>query len=133
MDDIYQQQILEHAKYPHNFGTLDPATVSHEELNPVCGDKIRMDIVITDGVIADVRFSGRGCAISQASASLLTDELKGMPVEQAKVYSKDDLLELIGIPLSRNPSRLKCALLSLKTLKAGLYGVGHIHHDDDEL
>jgi nitrogen fixation NifU-like protein len=133
MDDIYQQQILEHAKYPHNFGTLEAATVSHEELNPVCGDKIRMDIVIADGVIADVRFSGRGCAISQASASLLTDELKGMPVEQAKVYSKDDLLDLIGIPLSKNPSRLKCALLSLKALKAGLYGVGHLHHDDDEL
>ena len=133
MDDIYQQQILEHAKYPHNFGTLETATVSHEELNPLCGDKVRIDLRIEDEVIAEVRFSGRGCAISQASASLLTDELMGMPVAQAKVYSKDDLLELIGIPLNRNPSRLKCALLSLKALKAGLYGVGHLHHDDEEL
>jgi nitrogen fixation NifU-like protein len=133
MDDIYQQQILEHAKYPHNFGTLEAPTVSHEENNPLCGDKVRIDLLIEDGVIADVRFSGRGCAISQASASLLTDELKGMSVEAAKGYSKDDLLELIGIPLSKNPTRLKCALLSLKTLKAGLYGVGHLHDDDDEL
>ncbi len=131
-DDMYREVILEHAKYPHNFGTLEDASVSHEELNPLCGDKVRIDVLIADGVIADVRFSGRGCAISQASASLLTDELRGMPVEQAKLYSKDDLLELIGIPLSKNPTRLKCALLSLKALKAGLYGVGHIR-DDDEL
>lgn len=131
MDDIYQQQILEHAKYPHNFGTLEGATVSHEEHNPLCGDRVRIDLLIEGDMIADVRFSGRGCAISQASASLLTDELKGMPVEQAKAYSKDDLLELIGIPLGKNPTRLKCALLSLKTLKAGLYGVGHLHDDED--
>jgi nitrogen fixation protein NifU and related proteins len=130
-DDIYQQQILEHAKYPHNFGTLEGATVSHEEHNPLCGDKVRIELLIENDVIADVRFTGRGCAISQASASLLTDELIGMEVERAKTYSKDDLLELIGIPLSKNPTRLKCALLSLKALKAGLYGVGHMHEDDD--
>jgi len=132
MDDMYREQILEHSKYPHNFGSLVAPSVSHEELNPLCGDKIRMDLQIADGVITDVRFSGRGCAISQASASLLTDELIGMPVDAAKVYSKDDLLELIGIPLAKNPVRLKCALLSLKALKAGLYGVGHIHDDDDD-
>lgn len=131
MDDIYQQQILEHAKYPHNFGTLEAPSVSHEELNPLCGDKVRIDLLIEDGVIADVRFTGRGCAISQASASLLTEEIKGMAVDAAKAYTKEDLLELIGIPLSKNPTRLKCALLSLKTLKAGLYGVGHTHDDED--
>jgi nitrogen fixation NifU-like protein len=132
MDDMYREQILEHSKYPHNFGTLESPSVSHEEHNPLCGDKVRMDLQIADGVITDVRFSGRGCAISQASASLLTDELLGMPVDAAKAYTKDDLLELIGIPLSKNPVRLKCALLSLKALKAGLYGVGHIHDDDDD-
>jgi nitrogen fixation NifU-like protein len=132
MDDMYREQILEHSKYPHNFGSLESPSVSHEELNPLCGDKVRLDLQIADGVITDVRFSGRGCAISQASASLLTDELIGMPVESAKTYSKDDLLELIGIPLGKNPVRLKCALLSLKALKAGLYGVGHIHDDDDD-
>ena len=131
MDDMYREQILEHAKHPHNFGTLEGATISHEEHNPLCGDKVRIDLLIEDDVIADVRFTGRGCAISQASASLLTDELKGMPVETAKAYSKEDLLELIGIPLSKNPTRLKCALLSLKALKAGLYGVGHTENDDE--
>ncbi|MEI7769881.1 MAG: iron-sulfur cluster assembly scaffold protein [Chloroflexales bacterium] len=132
MDDMYREQILEHSKYPHNFGSLESPSVSHEELNPLCGDKVRMDLQIADGVITDVRFSGKGCAISQASASLLTDELVGMSVDAAKVYSKDDLLDLIGIPLGKNPVRLKCALLSLKALKAGLYGVGHIHDDDDD-
>lgn len=131
MSDLYQEQILEHAKYPHNYGTLEQPSVSHEEHNPLCGDRIKMDLLIVDGVIQDVRFSGRGCAISQASASLLTDEIKGKSVEEAKLFSKDDLLELIGIPLGKNPVRLKCALLSLKTLKVGLYGIGQL--DDDEL
>lgn len=130
MDDFYREQILEHARYPHNYGTLENATISHEEYNPLCGDRIRMDLLIENGVITDVRFSGRGCAISQASASLLTDAIKGMAVEEAKAYSKDDLLALIGIPLHRNPTRLKCALLSLKALKAGLYGIGHFDEDE---
>ncbi|MFQ3662359.1 MAG: Fe-S cluster assembly sulfur transfer protein SufU [Chloroflexaceae bacterium] len=131
MDDIYREQILEHARYPHNYGTLEHATISHEEYNPLCGDRVRIDLLIENGVIADVRFSGRGCAISQASASMLTDEIKGMAVETAKTFSKDDLLALIGIPLSKNPTRLKCALLSLKALKAGLYGVGSVDVDDE--
>lgn len=132
MDDIYREQILEHARYPHNYGTLEGATCSHEEYNPLCGDQVRIDLLIADGVIADVRFSGRGCAISQAAASLLTDAVKGMPVEAAKAYSKDDLLELIGIPLRKNPTRLKCALLPLKALKVGLYGIGYSHEDEDD-
>lgn len=130
---MYREQILEHSKYPHNFGTLETPSISREEHNPLCGDRVRLDLQIADGVITDVRFSGRGCAISQASASLLTDELVGMSVDTAKAYSKDDLLDLIGIPLSKNPVRLKCALLSLKALKAGLYGVGHVHEEDEEL
>ena len=133
MDYIYQQQILDHARHPHNFGTLEGATVSHEEHNPLCGDRVRIDLLIEHGTIVDVRFSGRGCAISQASASLLTDELRGMSVEEARQYRKDDLLELIGIPLSKNPTRLRCALLSLKTLKAGLYGVGQAVEDEEDL
>ncbi|KAB8333653.1 SUF system NifU family Fe-S cluster assembly protein [Scytonema tolypothrichoides VB-61278] len=130
-DDMYREVILEHSKHPHNFGTLEGPSVSHEEHNPLCGDRVRIDLDIRDGVIADVAFSGRGCAISQASASLLTDELRGKTVDEAKAISKEDLLDLIGIPLAKNPVRLKCALLSLKTLKAGLYGVGHLHDDDD--
>lgn len=132
MDDIYRELILEHYKHPHNHGRLDGPDVSAEEHNPLCGDRIRLDLRIENDVIVEVRFDGRGCAISQASASMLTDELIGMPVEDAKQFSKERLLDLIGIPLEHNPVRIKCALLSLKTLKAGLYGVGHAP-DDDEL
>ncbi len=129
MDDIYREQILEHARHPRNFGHLPAPTVVREERNPLCGDQIRLELAIIDDVITDVRFTGRGCAISQASASLLTEAIKGKPVAEAKQFSKDDLLELIGIPLTHNPTRLKCALLSLKALKAGLYGVGHEDED----
>ena len=131
MEDMYRELILEHSKRPHNSGKLPEPSTSHEEHNPLCGDRIRMDLLIRDGVIADVRFSGKGCAISQAAASMLTDEVKGMPVEQAKEFSKDDLLDLIGIPLDKNPVRLKCALLSLKVLKVNLYGTAPL--DDEEL
>ncbi|WP_322496784.1 Fe-S cluster assembly sulfur transfer protein SufU [Chloroflexus sp.] len=130
MDDIYREQILEHARHPRNFGHLPAPTVVREERNPLCGDQIRLELAITDDVITDVRFTGRGCAISQASASLLTEAIKGKPVAEAKQFSKDDLLEIIGIPLAHNPTRLKCALLSLKALKAGLYGVGQ---EDEEI
>ena len=121
MSDMYRDLILEHHRYPHNFGTLDPNDVSQEEHNPLCGDRIRLDLRIVDGKIAEVAFSGKGCAVSQASASMLTDELIGMDIERARQYGKDDLLDLIGLPLDKNPVRLKCALLSLKALKVGLY------------
>lgn len=130
MDDFYREYILEHAKHPHNFGTLEQPTFSHEELNPLCGDRVRMDVLVADDTVSDIRFSGRGCAISQASASILTDAVKGLSVEAAKQFTKEELLDLIGIPLATNPARLKCALLALKTLKAGLYGVGSIHDED---
>lgn len=127
---MYRELILDHSKNPHNSGTLPHPTVSHEEHNPLCGDRIRMDLLIEDGVISDVRFQGKGCAISQATASMLTDEIKGKSVDEAKAFDKNALLDLIGIPLAKNPVRLKCALLSLKTLKAGLYGVGAIDEVD---
>jgi len=111
MSDMYRDLILEHHRYPHNFGTLDPHDVSQEEHNPLCGDRIRLDLRIVDGVITAVAFSGKGCAVSQASASMLTDELVGMTLDQVRAYGKDDLLELIGLPLDKNPVRLKCALL----------------------
>jgi nitrogen fixation protein NifU and related proteins len=130
MEDLYRELILEHAKHPHNFGSLPEPSVSHEEYNPLCGDKVRIDLQIENDTITDVRFSGRGCAISQAAASLLTDEIKGLSVNEAKAFSKDDLLELVGIPLSKNPTRLKCALLSLKALKVGLYGTGNIPDEE---
>jgi nitrogen fixation NifU-like protein len=131
MSNLYSELILEHSRYPSNYGSLENPTISHEENNPLCGDTIRLELLIEDDTIKDIRFSGQGCAISQASASMLTEAIKDMPVEQAKTYSKDDLLELIGIPLQHNPARLKCALLSLKTLKVGLYGTTAVLDEDE--
>ena len=118
MDDLYRDYILEHYRHPHNFGVLDAPTATHEGANPLCGDRITMQLGVRDGKVAEVAFTGRGCAISQASASLLTDEVKGMTVEQAAAYRADDLLDLLGIEIS--PARLKCAMLSLETLDAAL-------------
>jgi nitrogen fixation NifU-like protein len=118
MDDLYRDYILEHYRRPHNFGVLDAPTASFEGANPLCGDRITMQLGIRDGVVAEIAFTGRGCAISQASASLLTDEIMGMPVEKAEAFRADDLLELLGIDIS--PARLKCAMLSLETLEHAL-------------
>jgi nitrogen fixation NifU-like protein len=120
-DQMYREYILDHYKNPRNFGRLENADISHEENNPLCGDVVGMDIKTQDGVIEDVRFHGRGCAISQASASLLTERLKGMALEEARKIGKEDVLEELGIEIS--PARLKCALLSLKVLKVGAYGL----------
>jgi nitrogen fixation NifU-like protein len=118
MDDLYRDYILEHYRRPHNFGVLEDATAKYEGANPLCGDRITMMLGIRDGIVADVAFTGRGCAISQASASLLTDEVKGKPVAEVAKLTSADLLDLIGIEIS--PARLKCALLSLDTLEHAL-------------
>jgi nitrogen fixation NifU-like protein len=118
MDDLYRDYILEHYRRPHNFGVLENPSARYEGANPLCGDRITMMLGIRDGVVADVAFTGRGCAISQASASLLTDEVKGKPVEEVAKLTSQDLLDLIGIEIS--PARLKCALLSLDTLEHAL-------------
>ncbi len=118
MDDLYRDYILEHYRRPHNFGVLEAPTASFEGANPLCGDRITMQLGIRDGVVKEIAFTGRGCAISQASASLLTDEIMGMPVEKAEAFRADDLLELLGIEIS--PARLKCAMLSLETLEHAL-------------
>ena len=132
MDDMYREVILEHYKHPHNAGTLEQPDVSHEDSNPLCGDKIRIDLKIDGGVITDVRFQGRGCAISQASVSLLTDEILGKSLDEVRALTKDDMLDLIGIPLDKNPVRIKCALLGLKTLKAGVYEYLGAQADEEE-
>ncbi|MBS3097096.1 SUF system NifU family Fe-S cluster assembly protein [Candidatus Woesearchaeota archaeon] len=115
MESMYQENILDHYKNPRNSGKIENASVHHHEYNPLCGDEIELFLVIKDKKIADVKFHGKGCAISQASASLLTEEIKGKNIEYLKKMTKENILELLGISLS--PVRLKCALLSLDTLK----------------
>jgi len=117
-DELYRENILEHYQRPRNRGTLEHPDVTYEDANPLCGDRIRMDFAIRDGRIAEVRFSGHGCAISQASASLLTDEIKGKPIETAAGMGSSDVLDMLGIEIS--PARMKCALLSLETLQGAL-------------
>ncbi len=131
MDDFYQQNILDHSRYPRNSGRLEQPTVSREEVNPLCGDKLQVDLLIEDGVVTDVRFTGRGCAISQAAASMLTDEIKGKPLAEVRAIGKADVIELLGIPIGY--TRLKCALLGLKAIKVGVYGITDEEFDDDEL
>lgn len=119
MDDLAQANILDHYKHPRNHGVIEQPTVSFEEHNPMCGDRVRMDLLIADNTIQDLRFSGRGCTISQAAASMMTEALKGQPIEAAKTFAKEDILELLGIPIGY--ARMKCALLGLKALKVGVY------------
>lgn len=123
MDDLYREVIIEHYKNPSHRGKLDPHDISFADNNPLCGDHIRIDLRVgSDGLVTDARFDGHGCAISQASADLLVESIIGKPLEEVKKLNKDYILELLGIELG--PVRLKCALLSLKVLKAGVYGLG---------
>ena len=127
-DQFYREFILDHYRNPRNFGRLEGPDISHEEYNPLCGDLVGMDFRLRDGVIDEVKFHGRGCAISQASASLLTQRLHGMSLEDARSISRDDVLGELGIEIS--PARLKCALLPLKALKVGAWGLAD--SDDGE-
>ncbi|MCJ7514170.1 MAG: iron-sulfur cluster assembly scaffold protein [Anaerolineales bacterium] len=125
MDDLYRDQIIDRYKNPRMRGELDPHDFSYEDDNPLCGDRIRIDLRLDpQGRIAEASFSGTGCAISQAAADLLVESVVGKPLDDVKALTKEDLLRMLGIELG--PVRLKCALLSLKVLKAGVYGVDHL-------
>jgi len=130
VEDLYRDNIIDHYQNPRNFGTLEQPDISYEDSNPVCGDEIRMDLKVQDGRVTDARFQGHGCSISQASASMLTEEIIGKTLDEVKQIDKQYLLQLLGIPLG--PVRLKCALLSLKVLKAGAYGVRGWPGEDEE-
>jgi len=128
MDDLYRELIIDRYKNPLYKGQLDPNDMSFEDDNPLCGDRIRIDLRLDEeGKIKEALFDGHGCAISQASADLLLESIQGKPLEMVKELTKEDILELLGIELG--PVRLKCALLSLKVLKAGAYGLGEASDD----
>jgi nitrogen fixation NifU-like protein len=120
-EDLFRENVLDHYRHPRNHGTLENPDITYEDANPLCGDRLRMDFRIRDGRIAEVRFSGVGCSISQAAASMLCERIEGRTLEEVKALTREDVLEMLGIELG--PVRLKCALLALKTLKAGIYGL----------
>ncbi len=123
MDDLYREIIIERYKSPQYKGQLDPHDISFEDENPLCGDQIRIDLRVDENnCVTEAAFSGHGCAISQASADLLLESVIGKSLDEVKQLTKQDILDLLGIELG--PVRLKCALLSLKVLKAGVYGLG---------
>jgi nitrogen fixation NifU-like protein len=121
MDDMYRDYILDHYKNPRNSGELPGATNTYHDNNPLCGDEITMALLIEDDRVKDVRFKGKGCAISQASASILTEEIKGKTLDEVKAIDREHVLENLGITIS--PARVKCALLGLKTLKGAAWGL----------
>jgi nitrogen fixation NifU-like protein len=123
MDDLYREIIIEHYKNPSYRGHLDPHDIQFADSNPLGGDHIEITLRTDEqGNVAEARFDGHGCAISQASADLLMESIVGKPIEEVKKLNKQDILNMLGIDLG--PVRLKCALLSLKVLKAGVYGLG---------
>ena len=117
-DEIYKENILDHYKHPRNKGELSPCDVCRRELNPLCGDEISIYLNFKDDKVADVKFNGNGCAISLASVSMLTERLKGMTKEDIQKLKDEDILNMLGISISQ--VRMKCALLSLKTVQKGI-------------
>lgn len=131
MDDLYREMILDHYKNPRNKGVLNPADIDYAEDNPVCGDHLHLTIQLDENdVVKGVGWEGEGCAISQASASMLYESLIGKSLEEIRAIDKQEILDLLGIELG--PVRLKCALLSLKVLKAGAYGLHGWPGEDED-
>jgi len=127
MDDLYREEILSHYKRPPNWGPMDSPDLEFEDTNPLCGDELRVTIKVdAEDRVEDLRFTGHGCAISQAAASMISDVVKGKTVEEVAALGRDDVLDELGIPLT--PIRLKCALLSVSVLKVAL---GRTPGEDD--
>ena len=130
MNDLFREEIIDHSRHPRCHGTIENPDLTFEDANPLCGDRIRMDFRVKDGVLEQVRFSGHGCSISQAAASMLCEHVEGRTLDEIKALGREDMLEMLGIELG--PVRLKCAMLALKTLKAGIYGVNQWPGEDED-
>jgi nitrogen fixation protein NifU and related proteins len=129
MDDLYRQYILDHFRDPRNHGSLDHPDSHAADTNPLCGDRIAIDLAVQDGQVAEVRFNGRGCAISQASASMLTEKIEGASLDELRAITPQDVLEMLGVEIG--PARQRCALLALKVLHEGIGGPYTGRLDDD--
>ena len=130
--DIYRELILDYYRSPRNFGMLDKFDMDASDTNPLCGDDFYLQIRVGEGQkIEEIKFTGKGCAISQASASMLTELAKGKPLEWVKQASKEDVFKLLGNP-DLGPSRVKCALLGMKVLKTGVYGYLGTRYEDSD-
>lgn len=134
MYDMYRENILDHGMNPRHRGILNPADVDHEAHNPLCGDRLRLTLRLDENNrVTEIGWDGEGCAISQASASMLGEEILGKTLEEIRRIDKQEIFDMLGIPLSAN--RVKCALLSLKVLKVGLYGLEEwrrLEHEDEQ-
>ena len=118
-NDMYQELILDYYRHPRNHGTIEQSDMKARDTNPLCGDEIEITAKVNDNKISDIKFNGKGCAISQAAASMLTEFILDKPVEEVKDVKREDILNLLGIELS--PARLKCAMLGVKVLKVAAY------------
>ena len=119
--DLYADEILDHYKHPRHFGHLDEPTMVYHDRNPLCGDEITLELKIEDDKVVDVAFTGHGCAISRAAASMMSEEIVGKSLAELKGYDKESILDLLGIEVG--PVRIKCALLPLKAMKAAVWGL----------
>lgn len=120
-EELAREVILDYARHPRNRGRLEHPTISWEEKNPTCGDVVRLEMRVEDDRVTEICYDGQGCSISQAAASMLTEMVQGKTLEEVRRISKEDILDAVGLQLG--PSRLKCALLALKVLKTGAYGI----------
>ena len=131
MDSLFRDHILDHYRHPRCHGSIDEPDARVEDANPLCGDRLRMDFRFAEGRVAEVRFTGSGCSISQASASLLCEAIEGKPLDDVKALTRQDVLDLLGVD-ELGPVRSKCAMLALKTVKAAAYGVATWTEDEEE-